>query len=294
VAADTWIVSVSRAPIAALAVFAMCVAGGTWLDMRAPRRAAAQSAILSADLHIHPYPGDGSLPVWELQHEAGRRSLDVIAITGHNNRFGLEVGRLHTPDAGGPIVIPGQEVTTQAFHLVALGITDLIDWRLTARDAIAAIHAQGGVAIAAHPIEASWRDHDVEALRMLDGAEVAHQSHRQVSLSRDEFLEFFNRARSVNPAIAPIGSSDFHMVAPLGMCRTYLLVRERSTAGVLDAIRDGRTVAQDGRGVLFGSAEHVAAVEEFLSHTPLPSVSDAERMVALFAMLALAAVVLLR
>ena len=23
--------------------------------------------ILAADLHVHPYPGDGSLPVWELQ-----------------------------------------------------------------------------------------------------------------------------------------------------------------------------------------------------------------------------------
>lgn len=236
----------NRAWLAGAAAFAIAVAAGTILDVRAPRYAPQSSTVLSADFHVHPYPGDGSLPVWELQHEAARRGIDVIGITGHNNEFGLELGRLHPPDPSGPIVIRGQEVTTQSFHMVALGITELIDWRLNARDTIAAIHAQGGVAIAAHPVEVSWRDHDVEALRMLDGAEVAHQSRRRVSLSRDEFLEFFHRVQAVNPRVAPIGSTDFHMVAPLGLCRTYLLVRERSAAGVLEAIRDGRTVGVDG------------------------------------------------
>jgi hypothetical protein len=285
---------VNRAWLAAAAAFAIAVAAGTILDVRAPRYAPQSSTVLSADFHVHPYPGDGSLPVWELQHEAARRGIDVIGITGHNNEFGLELGRLHPPDPSGPIVIRGQEVTTQAFHMVALGITELIDWRLNARDAIAAIHAQGGVAIAAHPVEVSWRDHDEEALRMLDGAEVAHQSRRRVSLSRDEFLEFFHRVQAVNPRVAPIGSTDFHMVAPLGLCRTYLLVRERSAGGVLEAIRDGRTVGVDGRGVLFGTPEHVALVEQFLSTASRPAVSGSERLAAFVAMLALAALVVLR
>jgi len=285
---------VNRAWLAGAAAFAIAVAAGTILDVRAPRYAPQSSTVLSADFHVHPYPGDGSLPVWELQHEAARRGIDVIGITGHNNEFGLELGRLHPPDPSGPIVIRGQEVTTQSFHMVALGITELIDWRLNARDTIAAIHAQGGVAIAAHPVEVSWRDHDVEALRMLDGAEVAHQSRRRVSLSRDEFLEFFHRVQAVNPRVAPIGSTDFHMVAPLGLCRTYLLVRERSAAGVLEAIRDGRTVGVDGRGVMFGAPEHVALVEQFLATTSRPAVSGPERLAAFLAMLALAALVVLR
>jgi hypothetical protein len=285
---------VNRAWLAAAATFVTAVAAGTILDVRTPRYAPQSPTVLSADFHVHPYPGDGSLPVWELQHEAARRGIDVIGITGHNNEFGLELGRLHPPDPNGPIVIRGQEVTTQAFHMVALGISELIDWRLNARDAITAIHAQGGVAIAAHPVEVSWRDHDVEALRMLDGAEVAHQSRRRFSVSRDEFLEFFHRVQAVNPRVAPIGSTDFHMVAPLGSCRTYLLVRERSAAGVLDAIRDGRTVGVDGRGVMFGTPEHVALVEQFLSTASLPSVSGPERLAAFVAMLALAALAVLR
>ena len=43
-----------------------------------------------------------------------------------------------------------------------------------------------------------------------------------------------------------IGSSDWHGNYPLGMCRTYLFVRNVSAAGVLEAIRSRRTVAFDG------------------------------------------------
>ncbi len=86
------------------------------------------------------------------------------------------------------------------------------------------------------------------------------------------------------------------MSAPLGLCRTYLLVHERSSAGVLTAIREGRTVARDGRGVLIGPAEYVARVEQHLSQVNPEAnpVSLAEKLAALAALLALAALVLVR
>ena len=43
-----------------------------------------------------------------------------------------------------------------------------------AREAIRAVHDQGGVAIAAHPMPGSWTTKDDEALRLMDGDEVAH------------------------------------------------------------------------------------------------------------------------
>jgi predicted metal-dependent phosphoesterase TrpH len=274
-------------------LFLAAAAVGTILDAGARAERPASSTILAADLHIHPYPGDGSLPVWELRHEADRRQLDVIAITAHNNTFGLRLGQLRPARLDGPIVIAGQEVTTQKFHMVALGISEMIDWRLSARDAIAAIHAQGGVAIASHPSPRSWRDDDVEALKELDGAEVAHQSVRPFSVSREQFQAFFDRVQSVNPGVAAIGSSDFHMTAPLGVCRTYLLVHERSAAGVLNAIREGRTVARDARGLLYGPAEYVAEVERHLNsgEGALGGVSGAEKLAAFVALLALAVLV---
>jgi hypothetical protein len=284
-------------------VFVLFVLVGTFLEPRVDTAAHGSGpgsgtvvhpqgpTILAADLHVHPYPGDGSLPVWELQREAARRGLDVIAVTGHNNRVGLELGRLVPLDPDGPIVLPGQELTAPRFHMVAIGIEQMIDWRLPAREAIAAIHALGGVAIAAHPFPVSWREDDDEALRILDGAELAHPSSLLYSPARAAFQEFFRRVQRVNPEVAPIGSSDFHMTAPLGLCRTYLLSEDRSAAGALEAIRRGRTVARDPAGRLFGAANDVAAVEKHLAAVPAAAaraVSSFSRLIALGALVSLA------
>jgi hypothetical protein len=175
---------------------------------------------------------------------------------------------------------------------VAVGIDRLIDWRLSAADAIAAIHAQGGVAIAAHPVRFSWRDRDPAALAALDGAELAHPGRRPQSPEDDEYLEFFETLRKVNPSAAPIGSSDYHSAAPLGLCRTYLLVDERSASGALAAIRLGRTVARSPNGDLYGAAADVAVVRSWLAGGgDVPKIPIAERSVALIALAALAAVV---
>jgi hypothetical protein len=175
--------------------------------------------------------------------------------------------------------------------MVAIGIEQMIDWRLPAREAIAAIHALGGVAIAAHPFPLSWREDDDEALRLLDGAELAHPSRLLHSPARAAFQAFFRRVQRLNPDVAPIGSTDFHMVAPLGLCRTYLLAEDRSAAGALQAIRRGRTVAREPTGRLFGAAGDVAAVEKHLTAVPAAAaapVSSFSRVVALGALLSLA------
>jgi hypothetical protein len=279
--------------IAAILAVIGAVVTGTMLDARRPDRRAGPQLMMTADLHVHPYPGDGALPVWELQREAARRGIDVIAVTGHNNRIGLDIGWLVPLDPNGPVVLPGQEVTMRTVHLIAIGIEQLIDWRLSPRAAIAAIHAQGGVVIAAHPITTPWREADDETMRALDGAEIAHPISQGPPWVGGRLRAFFRQVQSVNPDVAPIGSTDFHMTAPLGLYRTYLLAEERSAAGALDAIRRGRTVARDADGRLFGNAEHVAVVEEQLASTgPASAVSLLDRLVALGALLSLAALVI--
>jgi hypothetical protein len=279
---------------AAVFAFIGTALAGTMLDVTRPVPG-SPSLVMTADLHVHPYPGDGALPVWELQREAARRGVDVIAVTGHNNRLGLDIGRLVPLDPAGPIVLPGQEVTMPTLHVIAVGIEELIDWRLPTREVIAAIHAQGGVAIAAHPIYEAWMTADVETVRALDGAEIAHPVSLGPWWVGARLRGFFRHAQSLNPDIAPIGSTDFHMTAPLGLCRTYLLVDERSADGALDAIRRGRSVARDAEGRLFGASEHVAAVERHLAAAgPAQPVPLAQRLLALAALLSLAGLTGLR
>jgi hypothetical protein len=92
----------------------------------------------------------------------------------------------------------------------------------------------------------------------VDGTEVAHPE--RLEKYRRQYIETFERARRLNPHVAPIGSSDFHNTPALGQCRTFVFARERSTAGVLEALRAGRTVASDERGRLYGDPSLIERV----------------------------------
>jgi hypothetical protein len=273
-----------------IAFFVLLITAGSLRDVRtAP---AARSGVLVADLHVHPFPGDGALTVWQLQREASRRGLDVIAIAGHNNRVALRLAHALGLVSDVPMIIESQELTSPDFHIVAVGVREMIDWRLAVPEAVQAIHAQGGVAIAAHPVPLAWKPMDVESLRALDGVEVAHPMAGRTGSSRRDLDAFFAAARAAKPGVAPIGSTDFHGAAPLGLCRTYLLTTERSAAGALAAIRQGRTVAQDQYGRLYGEVEHVDKVREYLVSRPLRGdVTTADKAVALAALMSLAAAI---
>ena len=82
--------------------------------------------------------------------------------------------------------------------------------------------------------------------------------------------EFYQRSAALNPTLAPIGSSDFHFGSTLGECRTYVFADAFSTAGVLDAIRRGSTVASDGHGTLTGDPARVEIVRALLAADPPP------------------------
>jgi hypothetical protein len=233
---------------------------GTFSD-RVDRRPPARSGdywVLAGDFHVHGFP-DG-LPPWTLRAEAARAGLDVFAQTDHNRTFTARLARWLSDSSDGPLVLVGQEVTNPDFHLIAVGLERTVNAFQPAKDVIDDIHAQGGVAIAAHPgPRATGFDRD--AIARLDGSELAHSAIHVSDQARIEFANFFQRVRAVNPDVAPIGSSDFHASPSLARCRTLLFVRERTRDGVLEAIRNGRTVAMDGDGRMYGEPELVRLTE---------------------------------
>ena len=213
--------------------------------------------ILEADLHVHSFLGDGALWPWDVAIEARRRALDAIAITNHNQVIAAQIGRFVAKRMVTPLVLVGEEITAPDYHLIAIGIERTVSGDQPATAAIADVHSQGGAAIAAHPTHRSWAAYDTTAMRELDGAEVAHPlAYWQGSTELREFLAKLQRARG--RAAAAVGSSDYHAFASLGVCRTYLFVRERSEAAVIEALRHGRTVAFDVGGVAHGDPELIA------------------------------------
>jgi predicted metal-dependent phosphoesterase TrpH len=246
--------------------------------------------VLSGDFHVHAFVGDGGIAPWMLQRHAARAGLDVIAITNHNQTLAARLGRAAARRSSGPLIIVGEEITGRDFHLIAVGIERPVNWDQPAGAAIADVHAQNGVAIAAHPLHGFAEGYDETALAALDGLEAAHPDSLAPTIA-PQFEEFYQRTLAQNPEVAAIGSSDFHTTGPLGLCRTYLLVRERSEAGVVDAIRDGRTVGRCDTSRLHGRPELVRLLEPYRDALAPPRETLTQRaamFVTWFSLLALA------
>ncbi|MEO6237718.1 MAG: CehA/McbA family metallohydrolase [Vicinamibacterales bacterium] len=232
------------------------------LAARPPIERAGYS-VAAVDLHVHSFPGDGVLPPWDIAVEARRRRLDAVALTNHNSTHSWRLAQLLAPITGraGALLMPGRELTSAGYHLAIVGTTQAIAWRQPASAAAAAAHAAGGVAIAAHPARRNRAAFDDAALVALDGVERAPTLIHANDQLDEELTAFYERARRVHPSIAAIGSTDFHRFAPIGMGRTYVLTSAPGQAGILDAIRAGRTVACDGLGRAYGPAKLVVLVQ---------------------------------
>ena len=183
-----------------------------------------------ADLHIHTVHSDGTATVAQLlAHVAENTDLRVIAVTDHDCIDGAHEAARLAPNFGIEVVV-GEEVSTQEGHLLALFIDCFLPPARPAAETIAAIHAQGGLAIAAHPF-----DRSVPSLGRagLDRADW-----------RLDAIEGFNAGviwsqRGANPraqwaaatlGLPVVGGSDAHTLATVGQGHTRF---EGSTANEL-------------------------------------------------------------
>jgi len=108
-----------------------------------------------ADIHIHTTASDGFASVEQvLDHIARLGTLSVIAITDHDV---LDASLwAYSQRARYPFdIIPGVEVSSADGHILALWVTQPVAAGMSLKETAAAIHAQGGVAVLAHPFEAS-------------------------------------------------------------------------------------------------------------------------------------------
>jgi hypothetical protein len=233
---------------------------GTYAD-RAPKVAPITMGgyrVLASDFHVHSFPLSwATLGPWDTVIEARRQGLDVIAMTGHNNVLVAKVGRWFSRLTGGPTVLVGEEIIATKYHLLALGIEHTVSWRQNAASAIAEVHQQGGVAIAAHPIEKYWAGFDAQAMRELDGAEVVHPIIYVREKAHRAIREFYAR----KPMTAT-GDSDYHGLGPMGLCRTYVFAADDSEGAVMKALRAGHTVVYERDGRAYGDPELVRLAAE--------------------------------
>ncbi len=257
--------------------------------------------VLEGDVHVHSsWAGALATPI-DLPLLARRRQLDFIAVTEHNAWFGgamaRDFGSALAPEV---IVLPSEEVTNRAYHLLAIGLERRVDPQQSITRIAEDVHAQGGITIAAHPTRDTWPLLlELASAQGLDGAEVFHPNtlrHVEVAQEYTAFLAEAS-ARSGHPLIAA-GSSDFHGGARLGIARTVVLAKDRSAAGVLEALHAGRAVAVAPDGRRAGDPATLAAlagagyVSRVLTAPEPGPTSFAERALAWLAFLVMLAALL--
>jgi hypothetical protein len=238
---------------------AAAIAIGTLGDRPRPRQEVVLGGyrVLAADFHTHSSTwSDGSITPWGLVIDAWYQGLDAIAITGHRQTLDAKWGRWFSERIGGPIVLVGEELPEIPQHVIAVGIHTTVNSALPVGEQIDEIHRQGGVAIAAHPGKFFWPGFE-PVMDRLDGTEVCHPYTLEYPDVHPELEEFARRADA-----AAIGSSDSHGPGRLGLCRTFVFVREVSAEGILEAVRAKRTVVYGGpQGKAYGDPELIAIAE---------------------------------
>ncbi|MCA9519536.1 MAG: hypothetical protein KC609_01120 [Myxococcales bacterium] len=249
-----------RLRLYSLVAVAIGLVSGTLSDRTPKPEAVTRGAyrVLEGDFHAHTRFSDGFLSPFGLVLQASRRELDVIGVTEHNYVFPGLLARWFSRLIDGPIVLPGSEITRRGYHVIVLGQTRRVDPDLPLSEQLIRVHAQGALAIAAHPVRKFWPAL-VPLVGEFDGCEVMHpiafRGDSPTGWRWSDMVEFYRKGLARNPTFAAIGSSDYHFFSPLGVVRTLLFVRSADEAGVIEAIRKGKTVTFGPHGERFGPAE---------------------------------------
>ena len=193
-------------------------------------------------MHIHTTASDGTASPREvLDFVAEHTNLRVIAICDHNTNDGaLEAAALAVDY---PIeVIVGQEVESSQGHILGLWTPSLVWPGQTAAQTVAEIHAQGGIAIVAHPYAPMWwhrhglcrGDTDVYDGVDFDGAEVSNSTPLLLHAN----FRARRYVRANRDRLAATGGSDAHILSVIGTSRTFF---RGTTAEDLRAALESRT-----------------------------------------------------
>jgi predicted metal-dependent phosphoesterase TrpH len=197
------------------------------------------SGVLSVEFHSHSSLSyDGRDPVELLLGQAEAVGLDALAVTDHDEiDASLRAADL-APDYD-LVGIPGMEITSEAGHVLGLGIEEGVPPGLSYDETLDRIHAQDGIAIVPHPFQKSR--HGVAAhitrgqLASADAIEVYNS--RLLTGRSNRRAERFARDHGL-PMTA---GSDAHISEMVGQAVTEVDTTHEDVSSILEAVREGHT-----------------------------------------------------
>jgi hypothetical protein len=187
---------------------------------------------LKIDLHIHTNHSDSSSTIHQVIQRAKERGLDGIAITDHMNTMAF---REIPKQVDGILIIPGVEVESRDGHVLVLGVRRAPRGTLSLLEIIEWARREGGATVMAHPMVPGLRASE-ETIK-LARPDAIETSNALVPLARynRESRELAERLR-----LPQTGGSDSHRAETVGDMYTLVDARNRTVAGVVQAIKEGR------------------------------------------------------
>lgn len=183
------------------------------------------------DLHVHTISrGITYIAPEQLKEALIRRKLDGVAVTNFHDISHAFWLKNKLKDF---IIIVGQEIWTKDGHILGLGLHKRVADLLSAEKTIQDIHAQGGIAIAAHPyfflgVGKKTMSLSLDAIECFNGISGI--------FGVDQYLaEKCAKKRN----IGQVASSDTTGVDFIGRSFTEIFTQDKDL--ILDSIRQGRT-----------------------------------------------------
>lgn len=175
-------------------------------------------ATLRVELHCHTeFSSDGLITFEGLVRTAARRGIHAVCITDHDTIEGALAfsRRLGQPNGALAIIVGEERTLEDKSHLIGLFLREPIaSTRLD--EAIAEIHAQGGLALMPHPFRGKdglLRAAEAASPELLRGIDAVEVFNAKGSFADNE------RARSLlGFEVGVFGGSDAHYESDVGQC----------------------------------------------------------------------------
>ena len=195
--------------------------------------------MLSVEFHSHSSLSyDGRDLVELLLGQAEAIGLDALAVTDHDE-IDASLRAADLAPEYDLVGIPGMEITSEAGHVLGLGIEEAVPPGLSYDETLDRIHDRGGIAVIPHPFQKSRHGVAAHVTRdQLAGADAIEVYNSRLLTGRsNRRAERFARERNL-PMTA---GSDAHISEMVGQAITQVDTTHRDVASILEAVREGNT-----------------------------------------------------
>ncbi|MEW6355228.1 MAG: PHP domain-containing protein [Planctomycetota bacterium] len=199
---------------------------------------------LRADLHCHTTFSHGWATPEECIAKATALGIDILAITDHKTAEGV-LRYWKEPPSNGLIVVPGEEIGTEAGHLLAYFTRETIG-NCSFNEAVAKAREQHALLYAAHPYHLSFKRSSLgEPIPMFSDGELAlldgiESCNGQAATRCNREAHALARR---HPRMGVVGGSDAHFPWEIGSVCTLIQAKSRTIEGVREAMLHGSTRA---------------------------------------------------